>query len=225
MIHHEKAISTLNFSGQIDDVRIYNYSLTPVQIKQIYNQGGGIRFGPQQDHHKDMFNRHTIRLRGYDYAQSGYYFVTICTQNREFIFGDIVGATRGSPISMTRGSPVHTVRDAPAYMKLNTMGKIVENIWNTLPDHHPVMLDTFQIMPNHIHFIIQIIDAGGSRPIDAGGSRSNDVGASPLNAGGSRPAPTTLGTVVGSFKSACSKQINIVGATRGSCLSVGRPFP
>lgn len=131
-------------------------------------------------------NRHSIRLKNYDYSQSGLYYVTICTENRSCIFGDIVGATRGSP----------------AYMKLNEIGKIVENIWKSLPDHHPVELDTFQIMPNHIHFIIQIIDTGGSR--------QNVLG-------GSRPAPTiTLGTIIGLFKSECTKQINIVGATRGS---------
>lgn len=33
-------------NGQIDDVRIYNYALTPVQIKSVFNQGSGIRFGP-----------------------------------------------------------------------------------------------------------------------------------------------------------------------------------
>lgn len=39
-----------------------------------------------------MFHRHTIRLRNYDYTQSGLYFVTICTQDRECLFGHIVGA-------------------------------------------------------------------------------------------------------------------------------------
>jgi len=115
-------------------------------------------------------NRHSIRLKKYDYSQSGYYFVTICTENRLCIFGDIVvGATRGSP----------------AHMKLNEMGKIIENVWESLPNHHSVELDVFQIMPNHVHFIIQIVDSGGSRP-----------------------APT-IGTIVGLFKSECTKQIRI----------------
>ena len=42
-------------------------------------------------------SRHTIRLKGYDYAQSELYFVTICTFNREFIFGHIVGRPVGRP--------------------------------------------------------------------------------------------------------------------------------
>ncbi len=36
-----------DFNGQIDDVRIYNYALTPLQVKQLYNEGAAIRFGPQ----------------------------------------------------------------------------------------------------------------------------------------------------------------------------------
>lgn len=80
--------------------------------------------------------RHSIRLKNYDYSQSGLYFTTICTQNRLCIFGD---------------------------MELNEMGKIVANMWESLPKHHPVELDAFQIMPNHVHFIIQIVDSGGSR--------------------------------------------------------------
>lgn len=34
------------FPGQIDDVRIYNYALTPAQIKMVYNEGSSLRFGP-----------------------------------------------------------------------------------------------------------------------------------------------------------------------------------
>lgn len=117
--------------------------------------------------------RHSIRLKNYDYSQSGLYFTTICTQNRLCIFGDIVGARRDAPIH-------------PTHMELNEMGKIVANMWESLPKHHPVELDAFQIMPNHVHFIIQIVDSGGSRP-----------------------APTTLGTIIGLFKSECTKQIHI----------------
>lgn len=112
--------------------------------------------------------RHSIRLKNYDYSQSGLYFITICTQNRKCLFGEIVGATRGSPTNMV----------------LNETGKIIENVWQSLPNHHSVELDTFQIMPNHVHFILYIIS------------------------GGSRPAPT-LGTVIGLFKSECTKQIHI----------------
>lgn len=38
--------ANMRFSGQIDDVRIFSYPLTEVQVKQQYNEGFGIRFGP-----------------------------------------------------------------------------------------------------------------------------------------------------------------------------------
>ena len=34
------------WSGQLDDVRIYNYALTPYQIKTLYNENSAVRFGP-----------------------------------------------------------------------------------------------------------------------------------------------------------------------------------
>lgn len=132
----------------------------------------------------DFPNRHSIRLPNYDYSKSGLYFVTICTENRENVFGDIVGARRDSPTTIGR--------DRPVLMILNQYGKIVENVWESLPDHHSVELDTFQIMPNQVHFILHIV---------SNGSQINDSGAS-------RRAPTTLGFIVGMFKTECTKQIN-----------------
>jgi hypothetical protein len=34
------------FTGQIDDVRVYNYALTPSQIKTVYNGGAAVKFAP-----------------------------------------------------------------------------------------------------------------------------------------------------------------------------------
>lgn len=86
-------------------------------------------------------------------------------------------------------------------MILNNVGKIVENVWKTLPQHHPIELDTFQIMPNHIHFNIQIVGALRAMPEE--------------NAGCARTTPTKFGHVISgslpyiirSFKSETSKQI------------------
>lgn len=90
-----------------------------------------------------IFNRHSIRLKGFDYCRGSgsktLYFVTICTQNREYLFGN-VGVVRAQPA-----------------MILNATGKIVESVWKSLPQHHPVELDQFQIMPNHIHMVIVIL--------------------------------------------------------------------
>lgn len=34
-------------------------------------------------------NRHSIRLKDYNYSSNGAYFITICTQNRELLFGSV----------------------------------------------------------------------------------------------------------------------------------------
>ena len=76
-----------------------------------------------------------IRLQKYDYSREGSYFVTICTQDRLFVFGDI----------------------AEKKMKLNKWGLIVEQCWHDLVKHYTgIELDAFVIMPNHVHGIIVI---------------------------------------------------------------------
>jgi len=60
---------------------------------------------------RKIHNRRSIRLKGYDYSQIGAYFVTICTHNREFLFGNI----------------------SDSKMILNDYGKIVEQCWYESP--------------------------------------------------------------------------------------------
>ncbi len=85
-----------------------------------------------------MFARHhrrSIRLKNYDYSQSGIYFVTICTKNREHIF-----------CSIENGET-----------KLSEEGIIADKCWMEIPTHFPdVVLHEYVIMPNHIHGIIEI---------------------------------------------------------------------
>ncbi len=83
-------------------------------------------------------NRRTIRLKDYDYAQPGAYFVTICTQDRACLFGDVMDYT----------------------MKLNAAG-LVTTLWNEVPARFAnVDLDMFVVMPNHIHGILLYPDDG-----------------------------------------------------------------
>lgn len=158
-----------------------------------------VRQNMNTNKHKQS-SRQSIRLPGYDYSNHGWYYVTICTQNRKCIFGDIVGVGRDRPVQQ---------------IMLNDIGKTVENIWQSLPDHHSVELDTFQIMPNHVHFIIHIVTRG-SRP-NTGGSRPAPTTTTTTTAittavGATRGSPVTrgsptLGTIIGLFKSECTKQI------------------
>jgi len=171
-------------------------------------------------------NRQSIRLKNYDYSQTGLYFVTVCTQNRECLFGHIIN----HPVGVGRDRPNlglcnHTIlvgRDRPVSMILNKFGIIIKNVWESLHDHHPVELDAFQIMPNHIHFILHIV-SGASRYIVSGASRYIVSGASRyIVSGASRRAPTTiitptytLGFIVGMFKTGCTVQINRLRNTPG----------
>ncbi len=83
----------------------------------------------------EIHHRRSIRLKGYDYAQAGHYYVTICTHERNCVLGDIINAK----------------------MVLNEFGKIVENCWLDLPNHYNnIELYEFAIMPNHFHGIICI---------------------------------------------------------------------
>ncbi len=86
----------------------------------------------------DIHHRRSIRLREYDYSQPGAYFITICTQNRTCLFGNVVDGK----------------------MVLNDAGEFARKCWMEIPNHFPrVTLDEFVIMPNHIHGII-IINVG-----------------------------------------------------------------
>jgi putative transposase len=84
-------------------------------------------------------NRKLNRLQGYDYSQSGYYFVTICTKNRINWFGAIEHDK----------------------VILNASGYIVRRQWEWLAEQYPyVHLDAYAVMPDHIHGIIQIVQGG-----------------------------------------------------------------
>jgi REP element-mobilizing transposase RayT len=88
----------------------------------------------------------SARLRTWNYASNAMYFVTVCTNNREHFFGEIV-----CPDSST-GQQV---------MRLSELGSRVETEWLKTPDIRPDMnlaLDEFQVMPNHFHAILIIGD-------------------------------------------------------------------
>ncbi|MEN9302023.1 MAG: hypothetical protein RL264_452 [Bacteroidota bacterium] len=82
-----------------------------------------------------IHHRRSIRLKGYDYAQEGLYFITICCQDRAHLFGEIINGE----------------------MILNDCGEIAKKCWLEIPEHFPnVELHEFVIMPNHVQGIIEI---------------------------------------------------------------------
>ncbi len=111
-----------------------------------------MRYDPKRHH------RRSIRLKGYDYSGAGAYFLTICTQNRECLFGKIVNGK----------------------MVLNDAGQAADECWRNIPHHFPhAVLDEYVIMPNHIHGIIFLKNTGAVGAKTMGGN----VGAKYTNVG------------------------------------------
>jgi len=93
-------------------------------------------------------------------------------------------------------------------VQLNQIGEIVENTWREIPIHFPyVTLDSFVIMPNHVHGILNFV--GARHKV----SRDRRQG-SPLHSNTTKSKPQPLGVIVGSFKSAATKHIHRSGLLR-----------
>ena len=87
------------------------------------------------------FQRRSIRLKDFDYSETGYYFITICAKNRECLFGGMINFE----------------------MRLNDAGQMMEKWWKELNHKFPrVQTDTFAVMPNHFHGIIGLCDVGAA---------------------------------------------------------------
>ncbi|NJO74384.1 MAG: transposase, partial [Leptolyngbyaceae cyanobacterium RM1_406_9] len=88
----------------------------------------------------DKHHRRSIRLQGYDYSSPGAYFITVCTHQRECLFGEI-----------TDGE-----------MRLNELGQIAANVYLWLAMQYSyVHLDAWVVMPNHLHGILVLTDPVG----------------------------------------------------------------
>lgn len=138
-----------------------------------------------------IHHRRSIRLKGYDYSQSGLYFITICCQDRICRFGQVENGK----------------------MILNEYGQIAHDEWLKLSRRFSNFeLDVFQIMPNHMHGIIAL-NAGATLAVapDETPVDPNDTPVAPINAvvgddigAGASPAPAGVGSIsgiVGAYKS------------------------
>lgn len=147
----------------------------------------------------EKHHRRSIRLGGYDYAQAGGYFVTICTQDRVCLFGDVVNGE----------------------MWLNGTGRIVHDEWMRTPVLRPrVTLDAFVVMPNHIHGII-ILGDGHNAVNDGATAGRGTLQRAPTERGSAverfgRPTSDSIPTIVRLFKSATTKRINRLRGTPGA---------
>ncbi len=155
-----------------------------------------------------IFERKSIRLKRYDYSCTGYYFITVCVNNRELILGEIKNDCRGTACR-------------PPNYALNKYGQIVYDEWiNTGKLRENVELDEFIVMPNHFHGIVVINESLGT---EMGTARRAPMGdgvicvcrgtacraqnyATKEKFG--KPVGGSLSTIMRSFKSAVTKQIN-----------------
>lgn len=88
---------------------------------------------------KEKHRRRSIRLKDYDYARNGAYFVTVCTYNHQCLFGEIINGE----------------------MQLKDFGQIVYDEWLRTAKIRPnVVLDVFIVMPNHFHAIMILNNDG-----------------------------------------------------------------
>ena len=125
----------------------------------------------------DLPKRKTVRLSGYNYAEEGLYFMTICTQERENLFGEVV----------------------EELMVLNDVGKMIETTWVEIPTIFPnIFINTIQIMPDHIHVIIEVGADLRVRPqqIDT----INESNRLNNHNGSTQRSTPTLGTYIQRFK-------------------------
>ena len=157
----------------------------------------------------------SARDQWWDYGWNGAYYITICTQNREHFFGEIVDKK----------------------MNLSETGVIADIFWNTICQHHKfVELGDFVVMPNHIHgiLILNKPDGGNENGVDGGGG---DVAVETGHALSLRrqqqkqqPSPqtqtigqnrfqnigkNTVSSIIGSYKSAVTKHANRLGFPNG----------
>ena len=90
---------------------------------------------------KELPVRKKIRLEGYDYSSNGAYFITICTQRRLHLFGEVEDV----------------VGQGLCSCRLTSIGEIIEREWYLLTERYPhIIFGNFVVMPNHVHAIISI---------------------------------------------------------------------
>ncbi len=130
---------------------------------------------------RGKYRNESVRNPRWDYAGPGRYFITICTDGRMPWFGRIQNGM----------------------MELSDIGKIAHECWRTIPDHFDhVTIDAFIVMPDHMHGIIVIGEQSkmgvGTCDSHVPTEKSDRI---------ARPPPGSVGSVIGQFKSACTKRV------------------
>ena len=148
--------------------------------------------------HAKKHRRRSIRLPGYNYTSPGAYFVTICTHQGKLLFGEVVDER----------------------VALNECGRIAHKEWLASERiRREIEMDTFVIMPNHLHGIVWIRETADAPTVEARDEGSHGVRARGTRAHGRAPLqrpPRSLGSFIAGYKSAVTARINRVRGTPGT---------
>ena len=136
-----------------------------------------------KERYRNKYRSDSIRLKNYDYRSPGWYYVTICTDQRRHFFGEIKSHMMG----------------------LSQIGLIAHRFWQDIPNHFGhVVLDEFVIMPNHMHGLIGLksnSDKTSRRDVKFNVStnkRMSDIS----------PKPGSLSTIIRSYKGSVTRWCN-----------------
>jgi putative transposase len=129
--------------------------------------------------YKNKYRVESTRLPNRDYAANGLYFITICTDKRQCFFGDV----------------------KEFEMQLSAIGEIAKQFWSEIPSHFQYTnIDSFVIMPNHVHGII-IIDQ--PQNVETQNFASPNISDASNKFGALKPG--SLQAIVHSYKSAVTR--------------------
>ena len=136
---------------------------------------------------KNKFRINSARLQNWDYGWNGSYFITICTKNRKYYFGEI----------------------HDGIMYLSEAGKFADQFWYEIPEHFQfIELGEFVVMPNHIHGILIINKNENTETRNVETRHVETWHALSLQIGKARfqnQGKNTISSIIGSYKSAVTK--------------------
>lgn len=152
------------------------------------------------DKFQNKYRIPTNRLSGFDYGSNAFYFVTICTKNREHYFGEIItnnvephhNVEPHNDVALIKSNAFKQMNHG-ASMRMTEIGEIAYQYWSEIPQHYPfVTVDEFVVMPNHVHGILYL------NPINKTDWTPNKFG----------PQSNNLGAIIRGFKSSVKRYAN-----------------
>ncbi len=145
-----------------------------------------MKYNPNKHH------RRSLRLKGYDYSAAGAYFITICTFQRQCLFGQVVEGE----------------------MQLNEFGQIVAEEWlHSKEIRQEIDFDEWVIMPNHLHGIVLIESID---PVGANGCLPSSPWCNDPHRLVPPMRPRSLASLIAGFKSATTTRINTLRDAAGT---------